>query len=489
VAEPASQTAHLTPGASMRQISPMLALDAATRARVWQELVDAVEAAATSDELSMFAELDAADVRAFVERLDFEVPMDAVDAVRFAVEGLSRYAVNIRSPRYFGLFDPAPAAMGVVAEALAAAFNPQLAAWVASPFAIEAEGYVIRALGARFGLRADSVDGTFTSGGAEANHTAVLTALTRSFPAFAERGLRGLPAQPVFYLSDEAHPSLLKAARATGLGEEGLRRVPVDARLRVDLDLLRTAIARDRSDGFAPFMVVATAGTTSAGVIDPISAVADIAAAENLWLHVDAAWGGAAALLPELRPALAGIARADSITFDPHKLLSVPIGAGLYLTRHAGLLDTTFQVSTSYVPGTAELVDPYTHSLQWSRRFIGLKVLLALAVAGWDGYATVLRHQLEMAELLRRRLEETDWQLVNDTPLPLVCFVDTAGADPDATVDAVNASRDARIFTATLPPGRRVIRAAITNFRTGPRDIDTLIEALDRARRRLQHVA
>jgi glutamate/tyrosine decarboxylase-like PLP-dependent enzyme len=233
-------------------------------------------------------------------------------------------------------------------------------------------------------------------------------------------------------------------------------------------------------------MVVATAGTTSAGVIDPLAALADVAASENLWLHVDAAWGGAAALVPELRPALEGIERADSITFDPHKLLSVPIGAGLYLTRHSGLLDTTFHVSTSYVPGTGQLVDPYTHSLQWSRRFIGLKVLLALAVAGWDGYAAVLRHQVAMGELLRRRLEETDWQVVNETPLPLVCFVDTAGADADVIVEAVNASRHARIFTATLPPGRRVIRAAITNFRTGPADIDALIEALNRARRRLQ---
>src|SRR5262245_43848378 len=165
----------------MRQIWRMLGLDASTRASVWQELVDAIEAATTADDLSVFDELDVADVQAFLERLDFDAPLDPVEAIRFAVEGLSRYAVNIRSPRYFGLFDPAPAAMGVAAEALAAAFNPQLAAWVASPFAIEAEGYLIRAFGARFGLPADSTDGTFTSGGAEANHTAVLTALTRSF--------------------------------------------------------------------------------------------------------------------------------------------------------------------------------------------------------------------------------------------------------------------------------------------------------------------
>jgi glutamate/tyrosine decarboxylase-like PLP-dependent enzyme len=296
--------------------------------------------------------------------------------------------------------------------------------------------------------------------------------------------LRALRAQPVLYLSEEGHPSVVKAARATGLGEHAVRRIPIDERLRLDVDLLGPTIARDRADGFAPFMVIATAGTTSAGAIDPLAAVADVAAAERLWLHVDAAWGGGAAFVRELRPALAGIEHADSITFDPHKLLSVPLGAGLYLTRHADVLEATFHVSASYVPGGGALVDPYAHSLQWSRRFIGLKVLLALAVAGWDGYVAVLRQQLAMGELLRARLPEAGWQVVNETPLPLVCFVDADGAAaPDAIVEAVNASGRARIFTTTLPPDRRVIRAAITNFATGSEDIDALIDALDYARR------
>jgi aromatic-L-amino-acid/L-tryptophan decarboxylase len=230
-------------------------------------------------------------------------------------------------------------------------------------------------------------------------------------------------------------------------------------------------------------MVVATAGTTSAGAIDPLDAIAEVAAAESLWLHVDAAWGGGAVLVPELRPMFAGLERADSVTFDPHKLLSVPMGAGLYLTRHADVLEATFHVSASYVPGSGELVNPYTHSLQWSRRFIGLKVLLSLAVAGWEGYATVLRHQLAMGELLRDRLRGAGWEILNETVLPLVCFVDPAGADADAIVDSVNATGRARIFGANLPPERRVIRAAITNFRTGPHDIEALIDALDAARR------
>jgi glutamate/tyrosine decarboxylase-like PLP-dependent enzyme len=461
----------------------MLVLDPSTRADLWRELVAAIEGSIGADALPVFTEHDAAEVRAFVERLDFTSSLEPIAALRFATEGLSRYAVNFRSPRYFGLFDPAPTTMGIVAEALAAAFNPQLAAWLATPFAIEAEGSLIRAFGARFGFARGETDGTFTSGGAEANHTGVLTALTHRFPGLAEEGLRDLPAAPVFYLSEEGHPSLLKAARATGLGEAAARHIPVDRGLRMDVDALRAAIARDRRDGRVPFMVVATAGTTSAGAVDPLTAIAEVAAAESLWLHVDAAWGGGAALVPELRPVFAGLERADSVTFDPHKLLSVPIGAGLYLTRHADILEATFHVSASYVPGSAALVDPYTHSLQWSRRFIGLKVLLSLAVAGWDGYATVLRHQVAMGDLLRDRLRGAGWKVVNETVLPLVCFVDAGGADSDGVVEAVNATGRARIFGATLPPERRVIRAAITNHQTGPDDIEALVDALEAARR------
>jgi glutamate/tyrosine decarboxylase-like PLP-dependent enzyme len=233
-------------------------------------------------------------------------------------------------------------------------------------------------------------------------------------------------------------------------------------------------------------LVVATAGTTSAGAIDPLSAVADVAADEQLWLHVDAAWGGGAALVPELRPALAGIERADSITFDPHKLLSVPMGAGLYLTRHPDVLDATFHVSASYVPTAGGRENPFSHSLQWSRRFIGLKVLLALAVAGWDGFAAVLRGQVAMGDLLRDRLGNAGWQVMNETVLPLVCFVDPGGADVNEIVDAVNTSGRARIFSETIPPGQTVIRAAITNYRTAPEDVDALVAALDDARTTLR---
>ena len=461
----------------------VLQLEAPSRALLWSELVATIEDYINRvDELPVWRDVHLADVRAFVEQIDFERPQEPVAALRFAAEGLTRYQIHFSSPRYFGLFDPEPSTMSIAADALVAAINPQLAAWIGSPFGVETERRLVRLFGERFGYLAAATDGTFTSGGAEANHTALLTALVHAFPEAVAGGIRALPAQPVLYLSEEGHPSVLKAARLTGLGEASVRRLPADKLLRLRSGVLAEVIARDRSDGFAPFMVVATAGTTSSGSIDPLGEIADLATAERLWLHVDAAWGGGAAFLPELRATLGGIERADSITFDPHKLLSVSMGAGLYLTRHPDVLDKTFHIGAPYLPVPGEVVDPYTHSLQWSRRFIGLKVFLSLAVAGWDGYATVLRHQVAMGDRLRQNLQRSGWQILNETPLPLVCFNDPGGVAPQQIVDRVNATGRARLFVTTISPGRSVVRACITNFRTGPDDIDELIRLLDDAR-------
>ncbi|MDQ6710014.1 MAG: pyridoxal-dependent decarboxylase [Candidatus Dormibacteraeota bacterium] len=463
----------------------MLQLEIASRTRLWRDLAAAIDEYINQmDSLPVWRDVDPADVRAFVEKIDFEMPSEPTAALRFAVEGLTRYQMHFSSPRYFGLFDPAPSTMSIAADALVAAINPQLAAWIGSPFGVEIERRLIRLFGERFGYLSAATDGTFTSGGAEANHTALLTALVDAFPQYAAGGARALPGQPVLYLSEEGHPSVVKAARVTGLGEGAVRRLPVDHRLRLRPAGLVEAIARDRAQGLAPFMIVATAGTTSSGSIDPLEEIAAVAATERLWLHVDGAWGGGAAFVPELRPALAGIERADSISFDPHKLLSVSMGAGLYLTRHPQILEKTFHTGAPYLPEPGELVNPYTHSLQWSRRFIGLKVWLSLAVAGWDGYAAVLRHQIAMGERLRNSLQRAGWEIVNATPLPLVCFVDPGGVASQQIVDRVNATGRSRLFTTTISPGRSVVRACITNFRTGPGDIDELVQLLEESRRR-----
>jgi glutamate/tyrosine decarboxylase-like PLP-dependent enzyme len=472
--------------------SARLMLDAEARAGLWRKVSEAVEAyAADVHTLRVRPELEPESVRAALAAVDFGKAISPDSALDFVVGLMRKYQTHNAHPRYFGLYDPATTTMGIAAETLAAAFNPQLAVWSQSPAAVEIEQQLVRAFGERFGYRAAHTDGTFTSGGAEANHTAVLTALVRAFPDFAAKGLRALDSQPVLYVSAEAHHSLLKAARMCGLGSDAVREIPVDERFRMDVGALSRQIARDRSRWFAPFMVVATAGTTNAGAIDPLEAVADVAEGAGLWLHVDAAWGGAAALVPEMRHLLKGAERADSITFDPHKWLSVPRGAGLYLTRHIEILGQTFGVQPAYMPlkktEGMNVVDPFKHSMQWSRRFIGLSVFLSLLVAGWDGYAAAMRHQVEMARHLRRELERAGWEVVNDPSLAVVCFFDRAraeGGDADyleAVAEHVRASGAAWVST-TLVAGRPVLRACVTNYRTERTDVDALVEALVKAR-------
>jgi glutamate/tyrosine decarboxylase-like PLP-dependent enzyme len=456
------------------------------RRKIWAQLVRVIEK--YTDEVEhgrVTPELAVERMRDSLKRFDFREPVPAEEAIWFVADGLTEFQTHTPHPRYFGLFNPAPTTMGIVADTLVAAFNPQLAAWSHSPLAAEMEQHMIRALGAKFGYARENTDGAFCSGGMEANHTALLTALTNAFPGFDEHGARAIDGCPVLYVSTESHHSFVKAARMCGLGRNAVRHVPVDTALRMRPDALSAAIDADLANGARPFLVAATAGTTNAGAIDPLRDCGHIANRYGLWFHADAAWGGAAAFLPELRPLLGGIEDADSITFDAHKWLSVPMGAGIYLTRHADILDRTFGVHTAYMPREAaglDVVDPHLHTMQWSRRFIGLKVFLSMAVAGENGYANALRHQTAMGDLLRTRLAQSGWHIENETPLPIVCFTDSSGADPHTVAMRVVGSGEAWISTTVLGGSKTVLRACITNYRTTPADIAALIQSLGRAR-------
>lgn len=424
-------------------------------------------------------------LHALVESVDFDEPRAPDEVVALVARGLANGQVHTSHPRYFGLFNPPSTTMGAIADALAAAHNPQLATRSHSPFATMIEDRLVREVGARFGFAAQDIEGTFTSGGAEANATALVCALSAAFPAWNKGGARALPAAPELYASSEAHHSLEKAARLAGLGDAAVRRVATDPSMRMAPGALRAAIATSRAAGRAPFLVVATCGTTSAGVVDPLDDVAKVAQSERLWMHVDAAWGGLAALLPELRHLVVGAGRADSITFDAHKSLSVPMGAGMYLSRRPGALAGAFGVHAQYMPKGAE-DDPYARTMQWSRRFIGLKLFMTLAACGWRGYEEALRHQVEMGRLLRARLAADGWILRNETQLPIVCFVDGTRDDGAsgrflAGVARAVASR-AWLSVTRVRGGSPVLRACITHPQTAPADVDTLVAELRRAR-------
>lgn len=460
------------------------------RSALWAELISQIESYIKSvDALPVAPALNQPELRSLLQAFPFDEPRSRMEVLHRFTEELKKHQVHTPHPRYFGLFNPAPAFMGILGDCITATLNPQLAAWSHSPLAVEMERHLISAFAGKFGFAEEQADGCLTSGGAEANLTGLLCALAKRWPEVLDSGIQGISAKPLLYASAESHHSFLKGARTAGLGRAALRIVPVTDGLQMDTGALETMIRDDQRQGYEPFLVVGTAGTTSAGVVDPLAAVGEIAHANHLWFHADAAWGGAAVLCPTLRPTLAGIETADSITFDPHKFLSIPMGAGMFLTRHPQTLSKIFSVSTAYMPKEGErltVVDPYVHSLQWSRRFIGLKLFLTLATTGWDGYAQVIQHQTAMGELLRDRLIANGWSLVNDTRLPVICFT-PAGEEWDMKMhqrvsDAVVASGLAWISTILLDGKRPALRACITNFRTGPEHVQALIDILTTVR-------
>ncbi|MBM3516840.1 MAG: pyridoxal-dependent decarboxylase [Alphaproteobacteria bacterium] len=435
---------------------------------------------AALDERGVSPSLATGEIRARLSRHDFAAPRPLAAIIDDVGELLRAGLVQVAHPRYFGLFNPTPLFPAIVADLLSAGFNPQLAAYSHAPAAVEIERHVIDYVSGLVGHPAATRAGHFTSSGSEANATGLLLALTRRFPLFATDGVRGLPAQPVFYTSADSHLSWLKIAHQCGLGRRAVRLIAVDGAGRLDITALAAAVAADRAAGLAPVLVAATAGTTGAGIIDPLPALAQLCARERLHLHADAAWAGAAVFSDRLRPALAGLEAADSVTLDAHKWLAVPLGAGMFLCPSGAGLHETFHVTTGYMPAKAE-EDYYTRSWLWGRRFMGLKLFLALATLGRPGYAALLEYQAALGETLRERLRSAGWQVVNDTPYPLVCFVDPCGADSAAVAQAVVASGRAWLSTTRFL-GRTVLRACITSFLTTAADVEILVAALDAAR-------
>jgi aromatic-L-amino-acid decarboxylase len=419
------------------------------------------------------------EIRAHLESTyDFTKPA-SLDEVLADVERMLRtWQVHVTHPRYFGLFNPSVTLASVIGDTIVAMYNPQLASWRTSPAANEIERHTLRWLAGKFGLPADTA-ANFTTGGAEANLSAVVLALTRAFPTYGEEGLRSVSASPAIYLTTEAHHSFNKIAQMTGLGRRALRAVAADSHLKMDLDDLRRQVTTDRARGLTPLMVVGTAGTTGAGAIDPLPELAAFCRKEGLWLHVDAAWGGAAILSPTLRRCLAGIEFADSITCDAHKWFSVPMGAGMFFCRHPALVVEAFHAETSYMPATSggATTDPYTSSVQWSRRFIGLKLFLALAERGESGYVGMIEHQARMGDVLREALRSAGWRIVNDTPLPLVCFT-RDGLVPSRFLKELYERQIAWMSEVRLRGGDPVLRACVTSFRTTESDIAHVVKEM-----------
>jgi glutamate/tyrosine decarboxylase-like PLP-dependent enzyme len=398
---------------------------------------------------------------------------------------------HVPSANYFGLMNPTPTYMAVLAEALVAALNPQLATLARSQLASKIEQETVRWIGERV-INGSGVpktfDGTFTSGGNEANFSAIALALAAHFPQWVEEGAFAVGKQPVLYASGEAHHSLDKSAGLLGLGRKALRRIPVTDNVQMDLGKLEAAIAEDERAGRKPFLVVATAGTTNSGAIDDLAGVAAICRRHNLWFHIDGAYGAAAIFSNQHRKLVKGIEQADSITIDPHKWLAMPFAAGVILTSRPELLQTAFGVSTPYMPkvNAAPLIDNFKISSQWSRRMNSLKFYLTLRVHGRQAYEELIDRQLKLKDSFATWVRKSDvFELAAPPVLPILNLrlkdKSLSAADRESAHQQIveEVTRDGKQWIShTHVAGQSVIRMMVISYLTEERHLRQLEAAL-----------
>ena len=411
---------------------------------------------------------------------DFEQPQDLSPVMEWVISQMEHGTVHMTHPRYFGLFNPAPTFPSQCADRISGCFNPQLASSGSSPAPVAIEAHVVSAIARRAGLPAES-GGHFTTSGSEANYTALVCALTRANPLFATEGVRAFAGPVAVYTSQDCQPAWHKIAHQAGIGRLALKLVPTDGSGRMDAHALAERVEADRDKGEVPVLISTTAGTTGAGMVDPLEPCARIAAEHRAWYHVDAAWGGAALCSERLRGELAGVELADSMTIDAHKWFATTMGCGIFITRHPSILHQAFGVGADFMPSTASSVDPYLNTVQWSRRFMGLRLFLSLATAGWAGYGVHVERAVEVIAQIQAGLERLGWSSVNDSKLAVLCLVPPPGSAPvREIVRRLLASNRGWAAVATFE-GRSVVRICATHGETAMADIETMVSALQAA--------
>jgi aromatic-L-amino-acid decarboxylase len=290
------------------------------------------------------------------------------------------------------------------------------------------------------------------------------------------------------YTSEHAHSSIEKGAIAIGVGQNNVRKIPVDAEFRMRPELLEAAIQRDLANGKKPFYVAATVGTTSSSSIDPVPAIADIAERYGLWLHVDAAYGGSPCVVPEFRHFLNGAERADSIVLNPHKWLFVPMDLSAFYTRKPEILRRAFSLVAEYLKTAADprALNPMDYGVQLGRRFRALKFWFVLRYYGHEGICRILREHVAMAQELAGWVEADErFEIAAPHPLALVCFRLKAGDDATRRLLAALDDSGETLLSHTVLNGRYVVRFAIGNIKTTREDVASVWRLIQRTTEKL----
>ncbi len=368
-------------------------------------------------------------------------------------------------PGFMAYFSITASGPGILGEMLAAALNPNGMVWKTSPAVVELEQVTLDWLRQWLGLPDKQFGIIFDTASVSSMH-AIAAARERAAPEVrTEGGGKGL----ILYTSEQAHSSIEKGAIALGLGKNAVRLIGTDTEFRMRTDLLTEAIERDLAAGLRPFCVCATVGTTSTTSIDPVPAIADIAERYGLWLHVDAAYAGSAAIVPEFRYLLAGCERADSLTTNPHKWLFTPVDVSVLYSRHPEMLRRAFSLEREYLQTAADprAMNYMDYGVPLGRRFRALKLWFVMRYYGHEGLAAIIREQIGWAQELAVQIDaHPRFERMAPTPLSTVCFRLTGPDEPNKKLlEKINASGEF-FLSNTVLRGKYSIRLAIGNMGT-----------------------
>ncbi len=429
-----------------------------------------------------------------VARLNQPLPergLGAEEAYAAFLRDVFPWPVGNIHPRFWGWVNGSGTPLGALAEMLAATMNPNVAGHQGSARYVEEQ--VLAWLAELLGYPRDT-SGVLVSGGSMANFVGLAAALVdRAGFDLPGQGMIGAPKRPILYASTETHFSVDRALRLLGVGDAGHRRIPVNDRFQIDLGALRTTIAADRNAGHHPFAVVGNAGTVGTGAFDDLDALAVLAEEEGLWFHVDGAFGAFAAVDPDLAPLVRGMERADSLAFDLHKWMVVPIEAGAVFVRNGEAHRRAFRVAGDYVTsmegGIGVDVTAFAErGIQLTRGFRALKVWMSLLAHGAEAYRALIRGNVDLARHLDRRVtEHPSLELLTPTVLNVVCFRYRPADLAEAALDDLNRKILVRLHeegiaapSYTVLSGRYALRVCITNHRSTAADLDLLVDAVAR---------
>ena len=400
-------------------------------------------------------------------------------------------------PSFFAYFATSTSGPGILGELLTAAFDNKAMLWRTSPASTELEEVTLDWLRQMMGLD-PGLSGIIYDTASVSSMHAIAAAREGVEQRVREDGMSGRPDLPLLriYVSEQAHSSIEKGVITLGLGQRALRKIPTDGEFRLDPRALAAAIEEDKRAGHLPFCVVATVGTTSTSSIDPVPDIVPICEQHALWLHVDAAYAGSAAIVPEFRSILAGCERADSLVTNPHKWLFTPFDLSVLYCRHMELLKRAFSLVPEYLktPEQEKVRSGSDYGIQLGRRFRALKLWMVIRYFGHEGLAARIREHVRLANLFASWVEEaTEWELMAPHPLALLCFracpASVSEKDLDALNEAimhgVNASGRA-LLSHTKLNDKLTLRLSIGNIRTTEAHVRAVWDLLNEQLRRSQ---